>query len=128
MQILIVDNECIQLENLKIGLNSRGYDVQPALNGHEASLILADQHCRIDMVITDYDMPVMNGLELLRHIRTKHDRLPVIMMTGLAETERVDGMMKHRCDAILEKPFTLDRLVGVIGGISSRCDQNSGAH
>lgn len=128
MQILVVDDECIQLENLKIGLNSRGYDVHPALNGHEASLILADKECRIDLVITDYDMPVMNGLELLQHIRSRHDTLPVIMITGFAEIDRVNEITNHRFDAILEKPITLDRLVGLIGRFSSQCFYNSIQH
>jgi DNA-binding NtrC family response regulator len=128
MQILVVDNECSQLENLRIGLNIRGHQVLQARSGREASVILENNDWRIDLVITDYDMPEMNGLELLQFIRTRHGTLPVIMMTGFPETERTDGMMKHRCDAILEKPFTLDRLVGLIGRVSPQCFQNSTMH
>jgi CheY-like chemotaxis protein len=109
--ILIVDDEFGLAEMLRDMLREHGYNVMLAINGRLALAILAEQ--RIDLVITDMMMPVMDGEELARTMRADeaHRRTPIIMMSCLPT--RRDGF-GDVFDAVLRKPFTPDQLLATI--------------
>ena len=111
MNILVVDDEVVQVETLSRGLKSRGFQVDHALSGKEALEKIDNKHTKVDMVITDYAMPGMNGLNLLKNIRESERKLPVIMMTAYGDKEIVIDALRNRCDSFIEKPFTLDQLM-----------------
>ena len=111
MNVLIVDDEIVQIESIGRGLRNRGYNVAFALNGEDALEKLCDENRRIDMVITDYAMPGINGLCLLKKIREKNRSMPVVMMTAFADKAIVIDAMRNRCNSFIEKPFTLDQLI-----------------
>ena len=110
MNILIVDDERVQLESLKRGLKGKGYGVVETLSAEEA-LEHLDKGDKIDLVLTDYAMSGMNGLELLKKVRENHGNLPVIMMTAYGKKSLVIDALRNRCDSFIEKPFTLDQLM-----------------
>jgi DNA-binding NtrC family response regulator len=68
----------------------------------------------IDLVVADYLMPTMNGLDLLAAVRRSHPALPVILMTAYARTSLVVEASRNRCDGFIEKPFNFDQLVAEI--------------
>ncbi len=111
VNILVVDDEAVQIETLSRGLKSRGYQVDHALNGKEALKKIQHKLTKVDMVITDYAMPEMNGLSLLKNIRKSDRKLPVIMMTAYGDKEIVIDALRNRCDSFIEKPFTLEQLM-----------------
>lgn len=111
MKILVVDDELDQLESLRRGLRSKGYSVLVALGVPQALDCLHEAGADIDLVLTDYAMPVMCGLELLEKIRARYGELPVIMMTAYGRKDLVIEALHHRCNGFIEKPFTLDGLV-----------------
>jgi len=117
MNILVVDDEAVLVESIKIGLQSRGYRVIAAYGAKEALDCLRHGGQRIDMVITDYLMPEMSGIDLLIKIRKMAPDLPVVLMTAYGETKLVVEAMKNKCDGFIEKPFTLDRLTAEIEDI-----------
>jgi DNA-binding NtrC family response regulator len=108
--ILIVDDKRVQLKTLKRGLITRGYRVFEALSGQEA-LGLLGRHPKIDLVLTDYAMPQMNGIELLQKIRQIDKALPVIMMTAYGDKDLVVEAMHHHCNGFIDKPFDMDELL-----------------
>jgi putative two-component system response regulator len=105
MQILIVDDDMIWLTVLQNALKQCGHEVIAATNGEQALAVLRRGSCRI--VISDWRMPKMNGLELCRAIR-QEDMLGyiyVILLTGHnLPTERVEGL-RSGADDFLSKPF-----------------------
>ena len=106
--ILIVDDEFGLAEMLREMLSELGYEVALAINGRLALDILGER--RVDLVITDMMMPVMDGAELARAMRDDESlrATPIVMMTSLpsASPPRSDLF-----DAVLRKPFTPDLLL-----------------
>ncbi len=117
MKILLVDDDAVQVESLMLGLKSRGYQVHGSSSVKDALLRIEKE--TFDLVLTDFYMPGSSGLELIRSIREKSIALPVIMMTGYANKELVVDALHHRCDAFIEKPFTLDHLVKTIEKVAA---------
>jgi putative two-component system response regulator len=106
MEILTVDDDEIALEMLNMSLTQAGYEVISARDGRQALDILRGGTCR--MVITDWEMPVMNGLDLCRAIRDE-DLLPAyvyaIILTGHGNHEEVVEGLSAGADDFIAKPF-----------------------
>ncbi|MEM5787304.1 MAG: hybrid sensor histidine kinase/response regulator [Syntrophobacteraceae bacterium] len=114
MNIIVVDDEIDQVETLRRGLRGKGHTVREAQSAQQALNQLQSAGRDIDLVITDYSMPVMNGVELLESIRNNYGDLPVILMTAYGQKDLVVKALHHRCDGFIEKPFTLGELTRVI--------------
>jgi len=112
MNILIVDNNAVWLETLKRGLNISGHEVMEAMSANEALMNLSDLDTpAIDLVLTDYVMAEMNGIELLKEIRMNYGSLPVIIMTAYTENALLIEAFRNHCNGFIEKSSTLDQLM-----------------
>ncbi len=125
MNILVVDDETVMVDSLRIGLEGRGYQVFECNSVTQALRQLNHGDHKIDMVITDYLMPTLNGLDLLGAIRELYPTLPVIIMTAYAETSLVIAALRNHCNSFIEKPFSLDQLVGEIEKVKLYILQNT---
>ncbi len=104
--ILMVDDEVHILHVLGLKLREAGFNVMPAENGHEAfSLAVAHQP---DMMIVDYQMPGLNGLELCRrlHAQPRTASMPALMLTAHASSFREHDRDQTNITAVLSKPFS----------------------
>ena len=81
-RILFVEDETDQLETVPRVLRNLGYEVDPVGNAAIAATMVAERPHDWDLVITDFDMPELNGLELAAHISENAPELPVIMVSG----------------------------------------------
>jgi len=102
--ILIVDDTPDTLEALQRNLASQGYRVFTAPGALEAIKIL--ESTPIDLVITDFKMPKVSGLDLTRHIHENFKDTEVIMITGYASVEGAVQAIKTGAQEYLVKPFT----------------------
>ncbi|MGD9082653.1 MAG: response regulator [Desulfobacterales bacterium] len=114
--ILVVDDKRVQLKTLRRGLRTKGYHVVEAINGKEALEHLV-KDSKIDIVLTDYAMPEMDGIELLKKIRENNKTIPVIIMTAYGDKNLVIEAMHHRCNGFIDKPFDMDELLEEIKNI-----------
>lgn len=80
IKVLVVEDEKSLRDLLKIGLSNPGYKIFLAENGEEAKSVLNKK--AIDIVVTDFEMPKMNGLELIKFLRINYSSTPVIMMSS----------------------------------------------
>ena len=106
--ILIVDDEFGLAEMLRDMLRESGFEVTLAINGRLALEIL--EEAKVDLVLTDMMMPVIDGAELAAAMRRddRHRDTPIILMTSLPTAlPQPNGLF----DAVLRKPFTPDRLL-----------------
>ena len=110
--ILIVDDAQDTIEVLHRNLTSFGYKVFTAPGVNEALKIIDNN--LIDLVITDYKMPEVNGLDLVRFIRENLKNTEVMMITGYATIEGAVDAIKMGADEYLAKPFTEDELQSAV--------------
>ncbi len=112
MNILVVDNNSVWLETLKRGLKISGHEVMEAMSANEALMNLSNPNTPgIDLVLTDYVMAEMNGIELLKEIRKNFGSLPVVIMTAYVEKVLLIDAFRNHCNGFIEKSFTLDQLM-----------------
>ena len=95
--ILCVDDNEQDLSVLKFLLNTNGYRVVSASNGQEAIGIFADT--AVDLVLSDFSMPQMNGDQLVRSLKQIASHIPMIL---LADPQKMGDQM-HAADAVLAK-------------------------
>ena len=108
-RVLVVDDSSTMRKIIIRALNAAGLtDTVEAGDGVEA--LAAFQGSPVDMVLTDWNMPNKNGLELVREIRATGSKVPVIMITTEAEKSRVIEAVKAGISDYLVKPFTPDAL------------------
>jgi len=107
--ILVVDDEPNYLIILSELLRDEGFEIFTAPNGEEGLAIV--QEVDLDLVITDMQMPGMNGLQLLDKIKVQNTHLPVIMITAFAEVEKAVAAMQAGAYNYLSKPFSNDELL-----------------
>jgi len=110
--ILVVDDELGSAEVLSLILEEEGYKAYCAVNGRQALVQARD--VVPDLVIVDYMMPLMNGLELSRELRAdpKFVDTRIVLNSGLPEAairEEFDGY-----DAFLRKPFKVEALLELV--------------
>src|SRR5687768_7216369 len=111
-RVLAVDDNPRILDILTEFLEARGYEVATAQNGGDAMMTLATS--TFDVVLLDVRMPRVDGIAALRHIRTLHPELPVIMLTGNADIELARSMLKRGAFDYVAKPVDFDHLLRVI--------------
>lgn len=123
-RILIVDDDPVARRVLLSVLERAHYDVMASTDGREAWTELAA--ARIDLVITDREMPAMNGVELLRAVRQspRHGGVPVIMLTGTTLETAGDEADAAGASAFLTKPVSSRELLETV----ERLLRETGAH
>lgn len=110
-RILLVDDDDIFREAIEKTLVSEGYHVVTAINGKRALATLSA--LKFDLVISDIRMPEMDGVELLKNIRS-NGSLPVILITGFSEIMETKTAYELGANEFLAKPFKKEELTGAI--------------
>ena len=117
MLILIVDDHAILRDAMTLGLKLSGHDVAQAGNGAAALMQMAQR--LPDVLVTDIDMPGMNGAELIVRARRAYPGLPIVAMSGGGDLGDVGVLrMAARLGAanVLYKPFSADELCLAVEG------------
>ncbi|MDQ1522216.1 MAG: hypothetical protein QOG00_3477 [Pyrinomonadaceae bacterium] len=112
VRILVVDDEAMMADSLKQNLVEEGYTVDTALTGADA-IELFDRGGH-HVAICDVQLPDMDGLEVLRHIKDAQPATEVIVMTGFGTVQRAIEATKAGAFWFLEKPFEFEVLLPLI--------------
>jgi two-component system, NtrC family, response regulator AtoC len=110
--VLIVDDEIVLARNLKTYLEWQGMRVVTASEGELALAALAS--CRPDIVLVDYGLPGMNGLDLIRRIRGSDAAIPIVMFTGQGNAGIAAAARTAGAVAYLAKPAALAEVKRVL--------------
>ncbi len=115
--ILVVDDQESMRMLLQDMLEVIGYQVTLAESGEQALSIL--QESQFDLVLSDLNMPGMDGTALLRMIKSKYAGLPVVIITGYGTFHTEKRVMKEGADGYISKPCTLAKIQKTLSSILS---------
>ena len=110
-RILLVDDENSVRDSLYSLLESDGYEVLSASNGSDALTIFRQSTRPIELLVTDYNMPRMSGLELARECSRLSRALSVLYVSGSCPNEELQADLQAPKRAFLAKPFRADDLL-----------------
>ncbi len=116
--LLIVDDEEAQLQSLKSFLGKRNFQILSASNGKEALELISKNV--IDIIITDYRMPEMDGLSLLKKVKEINPEIEILVMTAFGNIEDAVNIMKAGAYDYITKPVDLDELETLLKRINEK--------
>lgn len=108
MKILLIEDDSILNETITDYLNLKGNEVINVEDGMDAIKVIDKSN--FDLYIIDINIPHINGLEIVKYIRTKDIETPIIMITASMELESVKSAYQNGCDEYIKKPFYLEEL------------------
>jgi two-component system chemotaxis response regulator CheY len=119
--LIVDDSKTIRMILSRI-LKELGYEICEAANGKEALAVMESQKATVDFVLADWNMPEMNGLDLLKQLRQDPELggLKVIMVTTENEVDHMVSALEAGANEYVMKPFTKDilkeklELVGIL--------------
>ena len=120
--ILVVDDDPAIQTLFKQFLKTKGFNPQVAVDGFDALLSMKEQVP--DLIITDIVMDGMDGLALMREVRSQHPHIPIIAISGGRRTVSVDfesSAVKSGASEFLEKPVHLEDLFQTIQSLLKEC-------
>lgn len=110
--VLVVDDDPVVRESLQRLLGKRGYAVETAGTAEEALLLLEQK--LFALVITDWQMPGMDGLALLRRVKERLPHTPVVMITAYGSTETVIQALRGGVSDFVLKPYRPEELLQIV--------------
>ena len=121
MKILIVEDEKLLADSIKTMLEGRGFQVETVYDG-ETGADYAELGV-FDLLILDVMMPKLDGIQVLRRMRARGDRTPVLLLTAKAEVEdRIEGL-DAGADDYLPKPFAMGELLARVRAMLRRREE-----
>ncbi len=119
MKILTIDDQLLVTYSVQRILSNRGYAVKTASDGLEG--IKMFEQFQPDLVIVDYHMPKMNGVEVVEYIRVKRNsKIPILIMSGNTDVTIIEKGFELGIADYLHKPVDLDKLVSAVSSLFER--------
>lgn len=110
--ILVVDDDSVLREIISQSFISMGYEVLKAENGIKA--LEALKNVRVDAIVCDIEMPEMDGLQFFEELRTQSVDIPVVIITGTDDKDRILTALRLGALDFIQKPFRPEELHPVI--------------
>jgi two-component system KDP operon response regulator KdpE len=108
LKVLVIDDEPPIRKLLRMGLGTQGYETLEASNGKLGLAMLANDP---DIVILDLGLPDIDGLDLLRQIRTRNERVPVVVLSSRSDESGKVQALDLGADDYVTKPFGMEELL-----------------
>jgi CheY-like chemotaxis protein len=111
-RILVAEDDPIVAQTLRMALAVDGHTVEICQDGRQALGMF--EHAKFDLVITDFKMPEMDGLELAQAIKSRSPATPVVLLTAYLQTIKGMGGKVSNVDVLLGKPWSVVQLQCVL--------------
>lgn len=118
MRLLLAEDDAVLADGLSRSLRKAGYAVDCVANGHDADSAVAAQD--YDLLILDLGLPGMGGLDVLKRLRARNTRLPVLILTAADSVEQRVRGLDLGADDFVAKPFALSELEARIRALVRR--------
>ncbi len=118
MKILIIEDEKVLADSVRLMLESRGFEAEAVYDGESG-----EQYAMLniyDLIILDIMLPKQNGYQVAKHIRAAHNAVPILMLTAKSDIEdKVEGL-NAGADYYLTKPFDARELLACVNALLRR--------
>ena len=108
VRVLVIDDEPPIRKLLRMGLSTQGYEILEATNGKMGLELLAQNP---DLIILDLGLPDIQGLELLRVLRARSERVPIVVLSSRGDEAGKVEALDHGADDYVTKPFGMEELL-----------------
>jgi DNA-binding response OmpR family regulator len=127
LSVMVVDDDPLLVEHIALTLRDVGYEVTPVEDGEAALYMLPD--LELDLIVLDLNMPGMNGMEVLRHLKAEKATaaIPVMMLTGSTDAENVKKALELGARDYIAKPFEASKLLTRIEKLMERLQKEKGS-
>ena len=115
--VLLVDDDEMLRRALARTLDYAGFRVLQAGDGEQALMIVRRLATRIALIVTDINMPVMNGLDFARALEPLHSSVPILFITGALPRSLASLSLREAGEHLLLKPFAPDMFLETINSI-----------
>lgn len=122
MKLLFVEDEKDLLLIISDTLDKLQTKYLTAGNGEEAIKII-DKNPDLSAIITDINMPIMNGLEMIEKLNQQNVNIPIIVMSAHTEIEYINKAKELGVDDYLLKPFDFVKFINLIISVENKCQQ-----
>ena len=128
--ILLLDDNSDIVTLLEMVLNQQGYEVISGRNGQEGMNMLEQDKLAPDLIISNYHMPQMDGLDFLGHVREnpQFSSIPFILLTAAPAAQWQQQATQLGANAFLPKPFRIDLLKKTIRAVSEASNLSACPH
>jgi two-component system chemotaxis response regulator CheY len=119
-RILTVDDSRTMRDMLKLALSGAGHEVVQADDGQAGADVLAADAAGFDVIITDINMPRMDGFGFIGHVRSdpRHRATPILVLTTESEPAKKQRAREAGATGWIVKPFDPEKLVAAVGRVS----------
>ncbi|MBN2468290.1 MAG: response regulator [Deltaproteobacteria bacterium] len=116
MKFLVADDSMVMRSIITKVINSLGHETVHAANGQQVLELVEEIGADIDLVLLDWNMPVLNGVETVKAIRggSRFSAIPIIMISTESEDAKIDEALKAGATGYVPKPFTPEALSSAI--------------
>jgi len=125
MRILVVEDEKKVATFIKRGLEEEQYEVRTASDGEEGFKLALEK--TFDLIVLDWMLPKMNGLDMLKDLRGEKIMTPVLMLTAKDSVEDIVVGLDSGSDDYLTKPFAFSELLARVRALVRRSESDRGA-
>jgi two-component system alkaline phosphatase synthesis response regulator PhoP len=119
-RILVIDDQESMRSVATQMLGEKGHEIVTAGDGAEGWKIFEREGSTFNLVLADVNMPKLDGFELLKRIKTKSPKTPVILLTGTNEEMAQYFGKEFKADEVINKPFIVDEAVATIEKLLNR--------
>lgn len=114
--VLVVDDFQSIRKVVKDTLVRYGFEVLDADNGINALEVISQKNGKIDAIISDYNMPGMNGMDFLKEVKgtPKYKKIPFLLLTSETSKDKMKEAKEVGLDAWIQKPYTIDLFINQI--------------
>jgi DNA-binding NtrC family response regulator len=123
MRILLVDDEALPLQDMKMALQPTGFQIEATTKPKQAIEWYRDQ--RFDAVVSDVRMPEIDGMTLLRTLREMDPSARVIIVTAYGDLETAKEAINNRAYAFFGKPVSFPELIQTLKDIDAERNQTT---
>ena len=113
-QIVVAEDFNVSRKIIVSALTKEGFSVMEAIDGNDAASLFDGR--AVDLLITDFNMPNMNGAELIKKVRSmkKYEYIPILLLTTEVKQEKIQQAIDGNITAHIKKPFDAQEFIKVV--------------